>query len=70
MRPGKRIGELHFLVKKEEKGDLRKDSRVQDLNNVLNRILAGSKRKLSLRTFSVTCLSEDTGILEYARERT
>jgi len=66
---GKRIGELHFLVKKEEKGDLRKDSRVQDLNNVLNRILnvgsSSGTRKMTLRTFSVTCLSEDTGILEW-----
>jgi serine/threonine-protein kinase ATR len=64
----KKCGEMHFLVKKEEKGDLRKDSRVQDLNNVLNRILnqgGKEKRKMSLRTFCVTCLSEDTGLLEW-----
>jgi serine/threonine-protein kinase ATR len=68
------IGEMHFLVKKEAKGDLRKDARVQDLNNVINRLLAGrggpgsstrQKRKLQLRTFSVVCLSEDCGILEW-----
>lgn len=65
------IGELHFLVKNEEKGDLRKDARVQDLNNVINRLLANSSkdsqnhRRLSLRTFAVTCLSEDCGILEW-----
>lgn len=65
------IGELHFLVKNEEKGDLRKDARVQDLNNVINRLLATSskglqnRRRLNLRTFAVTCLSEDCGVLEW-----
>ena len=66
------IGEIHFLVKQEEKGDLRKDARVQALNNVINRLIASSNssgsrsgRKLRLRTFAVTCLSEDTGILEW-----
>jgi serine/threonine-protein kinase ATR len=69
-------GEMHFLVKQEAKGDLRKDSRVQDLNNVINRLFAGrkgssgsdSRRKrlrLHLRTFSVVCLAEDCGILEW-----
>lgn len=68
------IGELHFLVKQEANGDLRKDARVQDLNNVVNRIIASSndyrsistqRRRLHLRTFTVTCLSEETGILEW-----
>jgi serine/threonine-protein kinase ATR len=66
------IGEMHFLVKQEAKGDLRKDARVQDLNNVMNRLFAdrsssGGRQKcrLQLRTFSVTCLSEETGILEW-----
>lgn len=68
------IGELHFLVKQEAKGDLRKDARVQDLNNVVNRIIAAAndskgisaqRRRLHLRTFTVTCLSEETGILEW-----
>lgn len=68
------IGELHFLVKQEANGDLRKDARVQDLNNVVNRIMASSndfkamstqRRRLHLRTFTVTCLSEETGILEW-----
>lgn len=70
----KDIGEIHFLVKQEPKGDLRKDARVQDLNLVINRLLAaskgadgvnGSRRKLRLRTFAVTCLTEDTGLLEW-----
>ncbi|GMH94147.1 hypothetical protein TL16_g12821, partial [Triparma laevis f. inornata] len=81
-----KLGEMHFLVKREEKGDLRKDARVQDLNNVINRVLAGmvggsedgeggggrrqgqvrrSEERLRLRTFTVTCLSEDCGILEW-----
>lgn len=70
------VGEMHFLVKREEKGDLRKDSRVQDLNNVINRLFANrqgssgpdSRRgrlRLQLRTFSVVCLTEDCGILEW-----
>lgn len=67
-------GEYHFLVKQEARGDLRKDARVQDLNNVINRLLVASDRSydsrgrhhgLNLRTFAVTCLSEDTGLLEW-----
>eukprot|EP00804_Cyclotella_cryptica_P008905 CCRYP_012021-RA/>CCRYP_012021-RA protein AED:0.02 eAED:0.02 QI:94/1/1/1/0.87/0.88/9/625/3358 len=69
-------GEMHFLVKQEAKGDLRKDSRVQDLNNVINRLFVGRKSssgsdsrrqrlRLHLRTFSVVCLAEDCGILEW-----
>ncbi len=64
------VGELHFLVKQEAKGDLRKDSRVQDLNNVINRLFIGRKGssgpnsrrqrlRLQLRTFSVVCLTEE-----------
>lgn len=70
------IGEMHFLVKQEAKGDLRKDARVQDLNNVINRLLAkGSssggyagrrqRRRLHLRTFSVVCLSEVGSIFRF-----
>eukprot|EP00934_Nitzschia_sp_Nitz4_P002344 Nitzschia sp. Nitz4//scaffold9_size221794//64787//75082//NITZ4_001337-RA/size221794-augustus-gene-0.161-mRNA-1//-1//CDS//3329560974//2344//frame0 len=68
------IGELHFLVKQEAKGDLRKDARVQDLNNMINRLMtipddsdaaSRMRRRLNLRTFAVTCLSEDICILEW-----
>lgn len=69
------IGEMHFLVKTEAKGDLRKDARVQDLNTVINRLFsnptspqfkgAAQQRRLKLRTFSVVCLSEDCGIIEW-----
>lgn len=70
MQPGD-IGEMHFLVKQEAKGDLRKDARLQDLNIVINRLLTLSgkgrhqRRRLHLRTFSVVCLSEDSGILQW-----
>ena len=64
------IGEMHFLVKREARGDLRKDARVQDFNTVINRLFSnregkGEKRRLRLRTFSVVCLSEECGILEW-----
>jgi serine/threonine-protein kinase ATR len=36
-------GEMHFLFKQEAKCDLCKDSCVQDLNNVINRLLASRK---------------------------
>lgn len=56
-------------TEQEAKGDLRKDARVQDLNNVINRLLSTDRsaqhRRLRLRTFAVTCLSEDSGILEW-----
>mmetsp|Transcript_10899 Transcript_10899/g.30148 ORF Transcript_10899/g.30148 Transcript_10899/m.30148 type:complete len:3004 (+) Transcript_10899:116-9127(+) len=68
------IGEFHFLVKQEAKGDLRKDARVQDFNNVVNRLMMStshtkqarrSRKNLKVRTFAVTCLSEDVGIIEW-----
>lgn len=65
------IGEMHFLVKREARGDLRKDARVQDLNTVINRLFTNpeskccEKRRLKLRTFSVVCLTEECGILEW-----
>ena len=66
------VGELHFLLKQEVRGDLRKDARVQDLNCVVNRIMASSNdtrggmvKKLRLQTFTVTCLSENTGLVEW-----
>ena len=36
------LGEIHFLVKQEARGDLRKDARVQDFNNVVNRLISSS----------------------------
>lgn len=76
---GNDVGQIHFLVKQEARGDLRKDARVQDLNTVINRLMASSRnsgkygntsqhRRMRLRTFAVTCLSEETGILEWVPE--
>ena len=60
---------LKFLCKQEKDGDLRKDARMMDFNTTLNRILQedpeGRKRNLRLRTYSVTCLNEECGLLEW-----
>lgn len=68
----KDVGKVYFLVKQEAKGDLRKDSRVQDLNLVVNRLLSSAScdHSLQVRTFQVTCLSEGTGILEWVPSTT
>lgn len=56
-----------FLSK--PKDDLRKDLRMMELTTLLNRILSkehdSRQRNLCLRTFAVTPLSEDCGILEW-----
>jgi len=53
----------------EKDGDLRKDSRIMEFNSVVNRLLKespeGRRRNLLLRTFSVVCLNEECGILEW-----
>ena len=60
---------LKFLCKPEKAGDLRKDARMMEVNALLNRILQedpeGRKRNLRLRTYSVTCLNEECGLLEW-----
>jgi serine/threonine-protein kinase ATR len=75
MRP-KRIGLLAsdgrvypFLCKREDAGDMRKDARMMDLLNVVNRLLAktaaAQQRRLVLRTYAVLPLNEECGILEW-----
>ena len=60
---------LKFLCKQEKNGDLRKDARMMEFNTVLNRILQedpeGRRRNLRIRTYSVTCLDEECGLLEW-----
>jgi serine/threonine-protein kinase ATR len=60
---------VNFLVKKELNGDLRKDARLMEFAVVVNRLLAGSgearRRRLRLRTYSVLCLNEESGVLEW-----
>ncbi|ODN03482.1 Serine/threonine-protein kinase atr [Orchesella cincta] len=51
------------------KDDLRKDSKVMEVNNVvnwyLNQITESSQRRLHVRTFSVVPLNEECGLLEW-----
>jgi len=58
-----------FLCK--PKDDLRKDLRMMEFSTLLNRIFSrehdSRRRNLHLRTFAVTPLSEDCGILEWVR---
>eukprot|EP00937_MAST-01D_sp_MAST-1D-sp2_P002135 g2135.t1 len=63
-----------FLCKREDRGDLRKDARVMEFNQVVNRLLQadaeGRRRALRLRTYAVICLSEDTGLLQWVPNTT
>ncbi len=65
---------VHFLCKQERNGDLRKDARLMEFNGVVNRLLArdnsGRRRKLRLRTYSVICLNEECGIIEWVQGTT
>ena len=58
-----------FLAKLEEKGDMRKNSRLMEFCTVVNRLLkhdnAARGRNLRLRTFSVLPLTEEAGIIEW-----
>lgn len=58
-----------FLIKKEVDSDIRKDSRMMELNSVVNRLFIKDpetrKRNLRLRTFSVVPLKEQCGIIEW-----
>lgn len=51
------------------KDDLRKDQRLMEFNGVINRALKrdaeASKRRLYIKTYAVTPLSEESGILEW-----
>jgi len=58
-----------FLCKNERNGDLRKDSRLMEFNQVVNQLFArdaqAGQRKLRLRTYAVVCLNEECGLLEW-----
>lgn len=60
-----------FLCKREKTGDLRKDARMMEFNNMINKLLQkdgeGRKRKLRLRTYAVVCLNEESGLMEWVR---
>jgi serine/threonine-protein kinase ATR len=65
---------VHYLLKQEKNGDLRKDARFMEFNDVINRVLqrdpAGRQRRLRLRTYSVVCLNEECGLLEWVPNTT
>ena len=59
-----------FLCKSERKSDLRKDARMMEFANVLNREvfakdMHAAKKGLSIRTYSVVPLTEDAAIIEW-----
>ena len=60
---------VRLLCKREKEGDLRKDARVNDFNQVVNRLLdrdpAARRRGLRLRTFAVVILDEECGLMEW-----
>lgn len=60
-----------FLCKREKTGDLRKDARMMEFNNMINKLLQkdgdGRRRKLRLRTYAVVCLNEESGLMEWVR---
>jgi serine/threonine-protein kinase ATR len=61
-------GKMYGLLCKP-KDDLRKDQRLMEFNGVINRALKrdaeASKRRLYIKTYAVTPLSEESGILEW-----
>ncbi|KAK5108367.1 hypothetical protein LTR62_008397 [Meristemomyces frigidus] len=61
-------GRLYSLLCKP-KDDLRKDQRLMDFNGIINRALKreaeSSKRRLYIKTYAVTPLSEESGTLEW-----
>jgi len=58
-----------FLCK--PKDDMRKDARVMEFNNILNKLLKKNpdsrKRNLLIRTYAVTPLNEECGIIEWVK---
>lgn len=58
-----------FLLKKEVRGDMRKNSRMMEFCTVINRLLKKNsesrRRNLRLRTFAVLPLTEESGLIEW-----
>ncbi|GJD09762.1 Serine/threonine-protein kinase ATR [Galdieria sulphuraria] len=61
--------QYYFLCKKEDSGDMRKDSRLMEFASVINRLLRNNQRsrsrELILRTYAVLPLSEECGVIEW-----
>jgi len=64
----------NFLCKTEERGDLRKDSRMMEFGTVVNRLFMrdpqSRRRKLRMKTYAVICLNESSGIMEWMENTT
>ena len=58
---------FHFILKLEKKTDLRKDSRMMDFVNVVNKEIGkkGGTLLAPLRTYSVLTLAEDSALIEF-----
>ena len=61
-----------FLAKRENNGDMRKDSRLMEFVTVVNRLFAKDSqsraRDLKLSTYAVIPLTEQTGIIEWVND--
>ncbi|GJQ14433.1 hypothetical protein GpartN1_g6224.t1 [Galdieria partita] len=61
--------QYYFLCKREDSGDMRKDSRLMEFASVINRLLRihqnSRSRQLTLRTYAVLPLSEECGVIEW-----
>jgi len=68
------ICRYNFLCKQEKRGDLRKDARMMEAASLVNRVLVkdshGRRRDLHLRTYAVTILKEDCGMLQWVPNTT
>eukprot|EP00178_Gracilaria_changii_P000929 TRINITY_DN1120_c0_g1_i1.p1 TRINITY_DN1120_c0_g1~~TRINITY_DN1120_c0_g1_i1.p1 ORF type:complete len:2706 (-),score=337.05 TRINITY_DN1120_c0_g1_i1:1316-9433(-) len=64
--------EYRYLAKRENQGDMRKDSRMVEFLTVVNRLLARDEgargKKLELKTYAVVPLSEETGMIEWVND--
>lgn len=64
--------EYRFLAKRENNGDMRKDSRLMEFVTVVNRLFAKDRqarsRNLKHKTYAVIPLTEQTGIIEWVND--
>jgi serine/threonine-protein kinase ATR len=62
--------QYNFLCKREQRGDMRKDSRLMEFATVMNRLFrtdpqARRRPKLNFRTYSVFPMTEECGLIEW-----
>jgi serine/threonine-protein kinase ATR len=64
-----------FLCKREERGDMRKNSRLMEFASVINRLFlqdpeSRRRSKLKLQTYGVFPMTEDSGVIEWVPNTT